>query len=121
MSDYVPLIDGGSFTSQASASITGGELLVVSGDGTVAAASGASGAFAGVAGFDCSSGDKVTVYIGGVQRITNTGGVTAGNTLESASGGKVATHTEGTNDQRVVGVALNTATTGNLVSVLMTR
>lgn len=117
MADYSPKHKGHSFPRTASASITGGQLVIVSGSGTVAAASAATHLTLGVAAFDAANGDRITVECGGVQRIVASGGITAGQQVEAASGGKVAAHTNGTNDFNVYGVALTTATDGNLVEV----
>jgi predicted RecA/RadA family phage recombinase len=122
MAEYLPLHDeGDSITRAASAAITGGQLVVVSGSGTVAAASAASASWLGVAAFDASSGDNVTVYASGVQRLVATGTVTAGQLVEAATNGTVATHTNGTSDFNVVGLALTTATAGNAVEVKLAR
>lgn len=112
MADYLPLyLPGKSFTSQASAAITGGQALRVSGSGTVAPATQASHIIIGVAAFDAASGDKVTVFgRGTIHRLTAAGTVTAAEVVEGAAAGAVATHTQGTNDVRVFGVALTTAT-----------
>jgi hypothetical protein len=63
VSDYTPVFTNGSipFTSQASGAITGGDCVIVSGNGTVAA-SGAGGIAIGVAAHDATSGQKVTVW-----------------------------------------------------------
>jgi len=123
MAEYLPLHDDGdSITRSASASITGGQLVIVSGSGTVAPSSAATVAWLGVAGFDASTGDNVTVFTSGVQRLTaGTGGVTAGQVVEAAANGQVVAHTVGTNDTNIVGLALSTATAGNLVEVKLTR
>lgn len=122
MAEYLPLhIPGKAFTRQASAAITGGQLVIVSGDKTVAPASAASATWLGVAAFDAASGENVTVYSEGVQRIIASGAITAGNTVEGAAGGKVAAHTNGTNDINVVGLALSTAADGALVEVSLLR
>lgn len=121
MTQYLPLHDGQAVTRQASATITAGQLVVVSGSGTVGPGSAATHSWVGVAGQDASSGDTLTVHIGGVQRLVASGGITAGATVEAAAAGKVATHTNGTNDVNIVGVALTTATDGNLVEVAPLR
>jgi hypothetical protein len=122
MAEYLPLYKPGqAITRQASATITAGQLVRVSGSGTVAAVSAASDDWLGVAGFDAVSGDKVTVFMGGVQRCVCTGTVTQGELVEGATAGTVATHTNGTNDVNVVGLALTTATVGNLVEVAFLR
>jgi hypothetical protein len=120
MAEYLPLVlPGKSFTSQASATITGGQALFVSGSGTVAPATTAANVIIGIAGFDAASGDKVTVYgRGTIHRLTASGTVTAADAVEAAAAGAVATHTQGTNDIRTFGIALTTATTGNAVEVM---
>jgi len=122
MAEYLPLhIPGKAFTRQASAAITGGQLVVVSGSGTVAPAGAASASWLGVAGFDAATGDNVTIFDEGVQRLVASGAITAGALVEGAAGGKVATHTNGTNDYNVVGLALSTAADGALVEVSLLR
>jgi predicted RecA/RadA family phage recombinase len=120
MAEYVPLYaEADTFTSQASATITGGQVLIVSGAGTVAPSSAASVAVVGVAGNDAASGDKVTVITEGIHRLVATGTVTAGDMVVSAASGTVATG-PGTAGQ-AVGVALTTATNPNKVEVLWAR
>lgn len=122
MAEYLPLYKPGqAITRQASGTITAGQLVRVSGSGTVAATTAASDDWLGVAGFDAVSGDKVTVFSSGVQRCVATGTVTQGDLVEGATAGTVATHTNGTNDVNVVGLALTTATAGNLVEVAFLR
>lgn len=131
MADYVPLYQPGqAVTSQASAAITGGQLLAVSGDGTVAPAGANAANWVGVAAQDAAaSGDKVGYYAGGVQRITASGAVTAGDILVAAAAGKVATlaavttptAADVTNTRAIVGIALTTAADAALVEVRMER
>lgn len=123
MAEYLPLYeDGDAITSAASATITAGQLVSVSGSGTVAPSGAADAPWLGVAGFDAASGDKLTVYTGGVQRIVaGTGGVTAGQLVHAGASGTVVAHTNGTNDYDIVGVALTTATATNLVEVKLAR
>ena len=88
MSDYTPIaLPGQTFTFQASASITGGDLLVVSGNGTVArAAALASTAFVGVANHDAGSGAKVAVTLGHpIHESVSDGVITAGNQLTTTA------------------------------------
>lgn len=122
MAEYLPLHQPGkAYTRVASAAITGGNLVIVSGSGTVAPGSAATASWLGVAANDAANGDNVTVYSEGIQRCVATGTVTAGQTVEAATGGTVATHTNGTNDVNIVGLALTTATAGNLVEVSFAR
>ncbi|HEY9352786.1 MAG TPA: capsid cement protein [Nocardioides sp.] len=64
MADYVPIHDGGQmpFTFTTSAAVTGGRVVAVSGNGTVAHAGADSATVVGVAAFDAASGAKVTVW-----------------------------------------------------------
>jgi hypothetical protein len=130
MADYAPVYaPGESITSQASAAITAGQLVMVSGSGTVAKTSGATTAWVGVAAFDASSGDKVTLRCGGVQSIVNNGGVTAGDQVISAANGKVATLAAASGNtaadinaaRQVVGIALETVADGLATPILMVR
>ncbi len=122
MAEYTPLhIPGKAYTRQASAAIVGRQLVRVSGSGTVAPTSAASADWLGVAGFDAANGDDVTIYSEGIHLLTASGSITAGATVEGAAAGAVAAHTNGTNDINVVGVALTTVTTGQLVEVSLLR
>lgn len=130
MADYVPkFTPGQAITSQASAAITGGQLVAVSGSGTVAKTAGASTAWVGVAAFDAANGDKVTIHKGGVQRIVASGAITAGDQVISAADGKVASlaaaagATAGDINaaRQVVGTALTTAADGASVEIDMDR
>ncbi len=117
MADYLPIFkQGDTFTSQASAAITGGQLVAVSGTGTVAPAGAAATNVVGVAAFDAASGDKVTIFRGGVQYPIAVTAVTAGDLVDAAAAGKVATGTTAP-----VGVALTTAGAGAPVQVLFNR
>jgi hypothetical protein len=120
MADYVPLyLPGKAFTSQASATTTGGQAVYVTGSGTVGPVGAAANIPIGVAAQDAASGDKLGVFgRGTIHRLTASGTVTAGDVVESAAAGAVATHTQGTNDIRAFGIALTTATTGNSVEVM---
>lgn len=121
MADYVPLyLPGEAFTATASAAITGGKAVYVSGDGTVATATTAANLIIGIAAFDvAASGDKVTVFSRGtIHRLTAAGAITAGQVVEAAAAGAVATHTQGTNDVRVFGVALTTAADTALAEIM---
>lgn len=109
MADYTPVQTGGSFpfTSQASATITGGQLVAASGNNTVAPAGAISTAVVGVAAHDAASGAKLTVWpLPGVTHEVLTGAiVAAGDNLAAAAAGTVqpiGANTFGT----LVGVAL---------------
>jgi hypothetical protein len=63
----------------------------------------------------------VTVFTGGVQRVVASGTIAAGANVEGAASGQVASHTNGTNDANIVGIALTAATVGNPVDVQFLR
>lgn len=118
MAEYLPIrTPGDALVSTASATIVGGTLVAVSGNGTVATAGANALNWIGVAAFDAASGDSVTVYASGVQELTASGAITAGDLVVAAASGKVSTlaavttPTAGdvTGTRAVVGVALTTA------------
>lgn len=122
MSDYVPLFKPGStIPSTASAAITGGQLLEVTGSSTVGPAAAASTKCVGVAAFDVASGGRVTIHCGGVQRIVAaTGGVTAGDIVAAGAAGTVAPIGAGTFGAKI-GIALTTAAAGAVAEIQMDR
>ncbi|MDI3331415.1 MAG: DUF2190 family protein [Micrococcus sp.] len=92
MADYLPLFKPGeAVTYQASADITGGQLVEVTGDRTIGPAGADSAKSVGVAGFDAATGDNVTVYSGGIQRPVASGAIAAGDRVGPAAAGRVAT------------------------------
>ena len=121
MAEYLPVFKPGqAITLKASAAITGGQVVAVSGPGTVAPAGATSAAWVGVASNDAATNDNVTIYSSGVQLVTTTGTVTAGDAVATGASGTVATAATPTSAQ-FVGVALSTATTGNKVRVQFSR
>lgn len=130
MADYLPLYKPGqTITRSASAAITGGQVVAVSGSGTVAPAGANALNWIGVAAFDAASGDNVTIHAGGVQRPITSGTVTAGDLVVCGAAGVVSTlaavstptAADVTNSRAIVGVALSTATTGLPVEVQFVR
>lgn len=121
MAEYLPLYKPGqALTLKASASITGGQVVAVSGSGTIAPAGAGSTSFLGNAAFDAVTNDNVTVYAGGVQVCIASGAVTAGSPLiTGANGTVVASATPPAGQQ--YGVALTTAADGAKVRVLVCR
>jgi predicted RecA/RadA family phage recombinase len=107
MGDYVPLYEGDAHTYTADADITGGQLVIITGDRAVSPATADSVAVVGVAAFDAKDGEKVTVQSRGVQRVLAAGAITAGARVASAAAGKVAA--TGTNK---IGLALAAAADG---------
>lgn len=120
MADYTEVFPLGAadFTSTTSAIVTGGTLAAVSASGTVAQAGLTSLTVVGVFGHDAASGAKVTVKP--LKKVhetaAGTGGVTQGNPLKSDANGLVTLWVSGTDSAAAfIGVALTTATAGNLV------
>lgn len=100
MSDYTPVnSDLASWTSTASATITGGQLCTASGNGTVAPSTTGDHSV-GVAAHDAASGQRVTLYIlgGQIHELTIQGSVViaAGNDIIAGTTGTINKGTLGT-------------------------
>jgi hypothetical protein len=129
MADYQPIFLEGPYTLQASATITAGQLLVITGAGTVGPAGANAANWVGVAAFDAVSGDKVTVFDDGVQNLVASGSVAAGDLVVAAANGQVSTlaavttptAADVTNSRAIVGVAWSAATNGNKVRIQLAR
>lgn len=109
MADYLPkFTPGKAITLTASADVTGGRLVEVTGNRTVGPAAADVADVVGVAGTDALSGEKVLVYPrpGGVQRLVASGAIAAGVKVISATGGKIATVGAGANP---IGISLQAA------------
>lgn len=120
MAEYAPIYKPGvAIPVTVSADTVGGNVLAVSGSGTVAPTAAASAKVVGVASNDIANGSQGTMFgRGPVHRLIASGTVTAGDSVEAAAAGKVATHTVGTNDANAFGIALTTATTGLVVEIM---
>jgi hypothetical protein len=111
MADYIPVFEPATaITLTASATITGGQLVEVSGNGTVGPAGAATADYVGVAAQDAIAGGRLVVWPRGmVHESTAAGAITAGNLIVAGAAGTVAaaggTPAAGT----VLGVALTTA------------
>lgn len=130
MAEYLPIRKpGNALVATASGTITGGQMVAVSGVGTVAVAGATALNWLGVAAFDAVSGDQVTIFCDGVQELTASGTVTAGDLVVCAATGQVSalaavttpTPADVTGARALVGVALTTATNGNKVRVKFSR
>lgn len=95
---------GKSITCTASADVTAGRLLEVTGDREVAHAGAASAKVFGAAATDAKDGAPVLVLRGGVQELTAASAIAAGDRVEAAADGKVA-KSSGTG----IGLALTSA------------
>lgn len=114
---YAP---GTALTREASAAITAGQLLTITGDNTVAPTTGDAQLVVGVASRDAAIGELLTVQRGGVHVLTAAAAVAAGDYLMSAAGGQVRpvpataatgaattqTQTDINNTRAIVGYAL---------------
>ncbi|PRI10924.1 DUF2190 family protein [Leucobacter massiliensis] len=113
MADYLPKFKPGqSVTFTASADVTGGRLVEVTGNRSVGPAGADSASVVGVAGFDAKAGERVTVFTraGGVQQLTASGPIAAGDKVSSAAAGKA--QTLGTTENPI-GLALEAAAADN--------
>jgi hypothetical protein len=119
MGAYEPkYVYGEQVNATASATITGGQLLIVSGNGTVGPAGAGAANVVGVAAFDAVNTDRISYFPRGKVHVsTASGGITAGDQVISAAAGKVSTlaaaaaATAGDINaaREVIGVALTTA------------
>lgn len=126
MADYTPVYSGGvqpqSYTT--SAVVTGGQILEVSGNGTVGPATAATVKPVGVAAHDAASGARVNVWplLNVVHEITVVAAatVTAADGVITGTAGTVNTATVATAAAAgtLIGTALTTATAGNKVRFL---
>lgn len=122
MADYVSVFaPGDDITVTASAAVAAGQLVAVSGPKAVAPTSASTAAWLGVATTDAASGALLGVTSGGVQELTASAGVTAGDVVVAAADGEVAAIGAGTNYAHVVGVALTTVAADAKVLVKLVR
>jgi hypothetical protein len=115
VADYTPVYTGGAvpFTATTSAIVTGGRVLEVSGNGTVAHAGAGSLVSVGVAAHDAASGAKVTVWplSNCVHELSAPGAITAAAGIITAAAGEVATAAVATAAAAgtLIGIAATTA------------
>lgn len=122
MAEYLPVYKPGqALTLKASATITAGQIVEVSGSGTVAPAGADSVKWVGVAAFDAATNDNVTVYAGGVQSLKASGAITAGDQVVCGAAGVAVSDSTPASAPALVGVALSTAADGAQVRVLVVR
>ncbi len=89
MPDYLrKYAPGDRVTYSASAAITGGQLVTISGNGTVAPTAGGA-SVEGVATRDAATGQLVTVVSGGVAPLTASAAIGAGGRVMPAASGAV--------------------------------
>jgi hypothetical protein len=121
MAEKLPIYKPGqALTLAASGTITGGQLVAVSGSGTVGPRAALLRPGSRDAAFDAATNDKVTIHSGGVQSVTASGAITAGSpVIAGAAGTVVASATPPAGQQ--VGVALTTAADTAKVRVKFSR
>ena len=92
MADYLPVFAPGKNPNYpASAAVTGGRLVMVSGAGTVAHAALNTDKWIGTAAQDVAIGGMATIWRGGVQKLLASGAVAAGDRVGPAANGMVST------------------------------
>lgn len=115
MADYVPYrLEADEPVYTASATITGGQLVAISGNLTIAPAGANSTAWVGVAAFDALSGDRVTVYAEGEHDLVASGAIAAGAVVIPAASGAVQTIAAVTDYSQALGVAVSAAGSGRV-------
>lgn len=115
MAEYIPIRKpGADVPLTASVATTGGQLVFISGNETVAPTTAATSAWIGVAANDAAVGEKVTVHRGGVHDLAASGAIAAGARVIPAAAGAVATIGAGTDYSQVVGVAISAAASGKV-------
>ncbi|WP_221585563.1 DUF2190 family protein [Microbacterium sp. G2-8] len=119
MPGYLPKHNpGAAITIVATADVTGGQIVTAAGTPAGADAT----TVIGVAARDAASGDHVTVYSGGVQRLVASAAIAQGDLVKAAADGQVAVYTAGTDSTDVLlGVALGDASSGELAPVKFLR
>ncbi len=114
MANYEPkFLYADQVTATTSATVTGGQTLIVSGNGTVGPATAGSPACVGVAAHDAASGARVSFFPRGKVHVsTASGGITAAARVDTGAAGTVASGAAGVNN---IGIALTTAADTALV------
>lgn len=126
MADYIPVNTGGAvpFPQTTSAAVTGGQVLVASGNGTVAPSGADSAVVVGVAAHDAASGARVSVWpLDGVtHELVAAAAITAGaGVTTDAVAGQVKTATTSTAAAAAAGILIGTALTTTAGSPLKLR
>jgi hypothetical protein len=123
MADYQPVFEGGAkpWTATTSAAVTGGRVLVESGNGTVAQAGADAADACGVAAFDAALGAKVTVWPldGVIHELEASGALATGAGVVTDANGTVKTATIAT--AAAAGTLIGTAMTTAAGSPLLLR
>ena len=125
MADYQPVYENGAqpFTATTSAAVTGGRVVAISGNGTVAHAGAASTVACGVAAHDAASGAQVTVWPleGVVHEIEAASAITAAGGVQTAANGQVDPATTSIGAASAAGTLIGRALTTAAGSPLKVR
>lgn len=89
MADYLPKYEDKAYPFTAGGAVTGGKCVTVNAAGQVIMPTADTAAVVGVAGFDAAANERVTVFCGGIQRLTAATAVSAGDFLLADSSGNV--------------------------------
>lgn len=121
MADYTPVqtVNQLPWTSTASASITGGQLVEVTGSGSVGPAAADSQRVVGVAAHDAANGSRLTVHpLAGLvhELVAGSGGITAGQAVKVGTAAGEVLPLSGSAMR--VGTAITSAAAGAKVQVL---
>jgi hypothetical protein len=113
MADHLPkFAPGTGVTHTASAAITGGQVLVFTGDRRVAPSGGA-GPIAGVAGRDALTEEQLVVHRGGGHPLRAAAAIAANQSVIAAAGGDVAPYpATGGDPATIIGVAAEAIAAG---------
>lgn len=120
MGDFLPRLGGSKPVPMAtSAAVTGGQLVYISGNSTVAPTTGPSTLAFGVAAMDDAvGGNVISVYRSGIFQLAASGAIAAGAAVVPAASGAVATIGADTTYDQVCGQAVAAASSGTvLVSI----
>lgn len=117
MAEYGPLYrPADRLPRTTSADVIAGQVVVVSGNDTVAAIAAPNEAWLGVAEHDAKSGTPLVVATEGVWQVPASGSIAAGKPVIGAASGAVAAFTNGTdNAEEIIGTALSAAASSKVV------
>lgn len=117
MAEYAPhTFPADRLPKTASADITAGQVVVVSGANTVAPIAAPNEAWLGVAAHDALNGKPVVVYTAGEFQVPASGAIAAGKPVIGATGGAVAAFTNATDEpEEIIGVATSAAASSKVV------
>lgn len=115
MTDYTPThVPGHALTLTASAAVTGGQALEVTGDDQVGPAAAGTAKFVGHAGHDAAAGQRVTVHTPGrtVHEGTASAAIAAGDAVQVGEDAGLAPLGEDADTPARIGLALRGAGSG---------